>query len=72
MTGAVLLSERIVTTVHAEGRGLTSIALSDLAPLSGSPVRIEITPLSTESRFWAFASITNNATQHVTAITQAP
>lgn len=32
-------------------------------------VRVEITPLSEGLRFWAFASVTNNETQHVTTIT---
>jgi hypothetical protein len=35
------------------------------------PLRIEIGPLSTsfDNRYWAFASITNNRTQHVTLVT---
>lgn len=32
-------------------------------------VMIEVEPLTSGSRFWAFVSVTNNATQHVTAIT---
>ena len=32
-------------------------------------VRIEITPLTAGSRYWAFASLTNNTTQHVTLVT---
>jgi hypothetical protein len=33
-----------------------------------SAVRIEITPLSSGLRFWAFVTITNNTTQHVTIV----
>lgn len=32
-------------------------------------VRVEITPATPQLRFWAFVSITNNETQHVTTIT---
>jgi len=32
-------------------------------------IRLEITPLTQGLRFWAFASVTNNETQHVTTIT---
>ena len=32
-------------------------------------IRVEITPISPGLRFWAFAAITNNETQHVTTIT---
>lgn len=37
-----------------------------ILPLS---LRIEVTPLTPGSRFWAFVSVTNNATQHVTIVT---
>ena len=37
-------------------------------PLSGN-LRIEVTPTTTGLRFWAFVSVTNNDTQHVTVIT---
>lgn len=38
--------------------------------LSSAPiVRIVLDPVSTDLRFWAFASVTNDETQHVTAIT---
>jgi hypothetical protein len=39
-----------------------------LAPRAEA-VRIEITPLSEGLRFWAYVSITNNTTQHVTLVT---
>jgi hypothetical protein len=38
------------------------------APTSVVPVRIEIVPASPGLRFYAFASVTNNATQHVTIV----
>lgn len=31
-------------------------------------VRVEITPMTEDMRFWAFVSVTNNETQHVTTI----
>lgn len=45
---------------------------SALEPLIGTElrhVRIDITPVSDNTRIWAYASITNNATQHVTLVT---
>jgi hypothetical protein len=32
-------------------------------------VRVEVTPLTAGSRYWAFVSATNNTTNHVTLIT---
>jgi hypothetical protein len=32
-------------------------------------LRVEVAPASTDLRFWAFASVTNNDTQQVTAVT---
>lgn len=34
-----------------------------------SLVRVEVTPLTPSMRFWAFVSVTNNDTQHVTTVT---
>ena len=39
-----------------------------LGILPGDPLRIEIDPPLSKDRVWAFASITNNDTQHVTVI----
>jgi hypothetical protein len=36
---------------------------------SASTVRVEVAPLSSGTRIWAFVSVTNNETQHVTTIT---
>ena len=35
-------------------------------------LRVEIVPLTAGLRYWAFASVTNNATQHVTTVTPQP
>ncbi|MHB0968742.1 MAG: hypothetical protein ACYC7A_13190 [Thermoanaerobaculia bacterium] len=35
-------------------------------------IRIDIEPLTPDLRFWAFVSITNNETQHVTLVTPQP
>lgn len=45
------------------------LPISDLVQASlGHRVRVEIEPVSNDLTFWAFVSVTNNATQHVTAI----
>lgn len=44
-------------------------AILQLPRVGASPVRLEITPLTAGSRFWAFASATNNDTQLVTLVT---
>ena len=51
---------------------LTNVQPIDLPPLNyfrPAAVRIEIEPLTADLRFWAFVSVTNNETQHVTVIT---
>ena len=46
--------------------------LESIASVAGyDRVRVDVTPLDT-SRIWAFASITNNETQHVTIIAPTP
>jgi len=46
------------------------LSLSDTFPeLAGRRLRIEITPLTQGVRYWAFVSVTNNETQHVTTVT---
>lgn len=70
LEGDSLVQDRVVTTVDIDRRAVTQAALADIIPATGpSPVRVEITPLSPDSRFWAFASVTNNETQHVTIVT---
>lgn len=70
------------TLLHSETRAFTA---SGYLPADGLPfapsyieipltvrsesVRIDIVPLTPELRFWAYASITNNLTQHVTLVT---
>jgi hypothetical protein len=50
--------------------GYAQLSISGLAdlPMSGN-LRIEVVPTTTGLRFWAFVSVTNNDTQHVTLIT---
>lgn len=48
--------------------------IADIAGLAPSTerIRLEIVPLTSGSRFWAFVSVTNNIAQHVTTITPRP
>ncbi|HEX8154419.1 MAG TPA: hypothetical protein VF698_14895, partial [Thermoanaerobaculia bacterium] len=48
---------------------IVSVADRFPAVVAASIVRIEITPLTASTRLWAFVSVTNNETQHVTTIT---
>ncbi len=50
------------------GTGWIADLSSNFAIPPGGPLRIEIASPMSGERFWAFASITNNATQHVTVI----
>ncbi len=44
-------------------------AYTDFSTLSGPPsLRVEVEPLTAGSRFWAFVSITNNASRRVTLV----
>jgi hypothetical protein len=46
------------------------LRLDELIPLSGlHEVRVDIEPIDPGLRFWAFVSITNNETHHVTTVT---
>lgn len=53
---------------HPEEPAYAQVDLSQL-PVFASNLRIDLVPLSTKLRFWAFVSVTNNETQHVTTIT---
>jgi len=70
----LLLSETIETFVIHPTEPFTapptlSIPLWSIPELAGHErIRIELEPISPGLRFWAFASVTNNATQHVTVI----
>ena len=79
-SGIEILSERVVSlsrgTVGGDEfpmySGVAQMPLSDLIDLSTAPeqLRIEVTGESPEDLpIWAFASITENDTQHVTLIT---
>lgn len=68
----------LITTLDEIGEFKTKAAYaaySDfhtlLEPPGGRPpsLRVEVEPLTQGSRFWAFISITNNTTQHVTLVT---
>lgn len=68
----------LITALDETGEFKTKAAYasySDFNTLLLNPVprppsmRIEVEPLSSGSRFWAFVSITNNATQRVTLVT---
>ena len=48
--------------------GYAEIGLWSLG-VAAQRVRVEVAPLTPNVRFWAFASITHNATQHVTLVT---
>lgn len=50
--------------------GYTQLSIDELAGVAGNErVRIELEPLTPGLRYWAFVSVTNNETQHITTIT---
>jgi hypothetical protein len=81
MQGGALLASRTVAAVYSITSGQTFFprvaACAQLGDLRGSVpeianqeiVRVDVSPLGEATRFWAFASVTNNETQHVTLIT---
>ena len=70
-----LIAETMVALVSFDRRLLPGYAqFTDLVATfpqlaSSETVRVEITPITRGLRFWAFASVTNNETQHVTTVT---
>ena len=51
-------------------RGYYELSLSALPQLANAErIRVEIEPISADLKYWAFVSVTNDATQHVTLIT---
>ena len=59
-----------IRQLHAPGSAEIGWLVSTFPQLTSSErVRIELTPVTPGLRFWAFVSITNNETQHVTTIT---
>lgn len=67
------LEEQVVTLLpsHAGAAlpGYAQFYLSSLShPTTTGRLRLELEPVSAGLRFWAFASVTNNETQHVTTI----
>ena len=80
-----LVGERIVTLEPADigptdnlglpiHPGYAQLDLASLFPaaVSFQRLRIELEPLTSETRYWAFVSITNNDTQHITLVTPEP
>jgi hypothetical protein len=65
----ILLSRTLdLATQSGEGQHHASATISDIS--GHGPLRIEISPADkTDVRLWAFASVTNNETQHVTVLT---
>jgi hypothetical protein len=69
----VFLEEVVVTLqpphTGAVLPGYAQLSLSSLSrtPLTGR-LRVEIEPITSGLKFWAFASVTNNETQHVTTV----
>jgi hypothetical protein len=76
-SGALLAQEELATSTYSTPSfpGFAQrLALSDDYPaIAGEQtVTIRITPLSPNPEYWAFVSVTNNETQHVTLITPQP
>ncbi|HEX6178703.1 MAG TPA: hypothetical protein VF057_10120, partial [Thermoanaerobaculia bacterium] len=71
---SVLVDAQLVTTASGgegpqHGAVVVNNLLSVYPQLAGNPqVRIEVIPPDANTETWAFASITNNTTQHVTVI----
>ncbi|MGZ8853310.1 MAG: hypothetical protein ACXW2X_07930, partial [Thermoanaerobaculia bacterium] len=57
-----------VSPTEYPGYGELRVSTLPGLPSSGS-VRVEIIPVTEGLRFWAFGSVTNNITQHVTIVT---
>lgn len=74
LDGATAIAEFVVPAQLLRGQkganqGILFAVLGDLVPTSGAPERIRVTINTAKpGKFWAFASVTNNDTQHVTVI----
>jgi hypothetical protein len=65
-----LTFQRDPGTDERHGPGYVQLPLSGLPMLQGKErIRLEITSDAPELRYWAFVSVTNNETQHITIIT---
>jgi hypothetical protein len=65
-----LVGEWILSLTHGGDVRFPGYAQLILPPAAaGESVRVEIAPLDEGMKFWAFVSVTNNATQHITVIT---
>lgn len=65
LSGGLVHDDHPHSPAHARIDSLVG-SIPDLDP--ADRLRIEVTPLTPGLRIWAFASVTNNETQHVTAI----
>jgi hypothetical protein len=65
---SAVLSDDIVTLPPTISEFLPPYAELNL-PSNANRMRVDVDAASPDLRFWAFASVTNNATQHVTTIT---
>ena len=64
------LLERVTTAQLPTHPSYLQLQLADLTPLAGlESVRVEVEPVDFGLRLWAFVSITNNDTHHVTTVT---
>ena len=75
LSGNTLLKQFDVTTTPVPGQAVGEVDVSDLIPSpAGDPIRLEIAPAPVDPprKFWAFVSVTNNVTQHVTLVTPQP
>jgi hypothetical protein len=75
-TGALLVDDTRPARYAVEGSPqypgtveVTSLTATYPQVLSAERLRIDVSPTDAARRFWAFVSITNNATQHVTTVT---
>lgn len=69
-----ILEETLTLALPADkdhGPAAASYGIPVLPPSVPGPLRIEFGPLNTkyDDRYWVFASVTNNRTQHVTLVT---
>ena len=74
--GSLLTEFELRAVAPEAGSFHTSPAYAESALPSSTPpalrppaVRVDVEPLTAGSRYWAFVSITNNDTQHVTLVT---
>lgn len=66
------LTTQVLRGANESSQGIRFAVIGDLQLPEGTPDRVRVTIRASETtRFWAFASITNNETQHVTTVSPA-